>query len=248
MLDFFKKVFGKPDLTPADLGQLTVDIHSHLLPGIDDGAQTLEDSMELIEELTKLGYSRFITTPHIMGDFYKNSPETILPKLDLVREELAKRNMNVQIDAAAEYYLDFEFNDKLKAGNLLTFGKNQLLFELSFINPPDGLDGVVFDMQTKGYTPVLAHPERYLYWMDKFDRLEELRERGVLFQINLLSIVGHYGPPCKKFAEKLIDKNWFEFLGSDLHNMKHIASLNRGISDPYLKKALELNLARNSQL
>ncbi|MBX7182403.1 MAG: capsular biosynthesis protein [Bacteroidia bacterium] len=248
MLEFIKRIFQKPDLTPADLGQLCTDVHSHLLPGIDDGAQTLEDSIQLISELSKLGYQRFITTPHIMGDFYRNSPETILPKLDLVREELAKRNMNYPIDAAAEYYLDAEFSDKLKKGNLLSFDKNYLLFELSFMNPPDGLDATVFEIQTKGYTPVLAHPERYLYWIDKLDRLEELRERGVLFQLNLLSIVGHYGPPSKKFAEKLIDKNWFEFLGSDLHNMKHIASINRGIADPYLKKALELGLAKNKSL
>jgi tyrosine-protein phosphatase YwqE len=248
MIELFKKIFGKPDLTPADLGQLVVDVHSHLLPGLDDGAETLEDSISLIQDLNALGYNRFITTPHIMGDFYKNSRETILPKLDLVREELVKREIKVQLDAAAEYYLDFEFNEKLQSGNILSFGKNYLLFELSFINPPDNLENVVFEMQTKGYVPVLAHPERYLYWIDKMDKLEALRERGVLFQINLLSIVGHYGPPCKKFAEKLIDKNWFEFLGSDLHNKKHIQSLHKGIADPYLKKALQAGLSKNNQL
>ncbi len=247
MIGFLKKLFEKPDLTPADLSVLHTDIHSHLLFSIDDGSQSLDESIQLIEELMKFGYRRFITTPHIMGDFYRNSAETILPKLEVVRAELASRSIDVTIDAAAEYYLDFEFEDKLNKGEILTFGGNKLLFELSFINAPDNLDSAIFKMQTKGYQPILAHPERYLYWIGKWEKMEALRDRGVWFQINLLSIMGHYGGPCKKFAEDLIDRGWVELLGSDLHNMKHIETFNRAISDKYLKKALSLASVKNNQ-
>jgi tyrosine-protein phosphatase YwqE len=247
MIGLIKRFFEKTDLTPADLSVLQTDIHSHLLFGIDDGAENLDNSIQLIEELMGFGYKKFITTPHIMGDFYRNSPETILPKLEAVRKELADRKLDVIIEAAAEYYLDYEFEEKLENGNLLTFGGNKLLFELSFINAPESLDGSIFRMQAKGYQPVLAHPERYLYWLGKWDRLESLRDRGVWFQINLLSIMGHYGGPCKKFAEDLIDRGWVELLGSDLHNLKHIETFKRAISDKYLKKALALPSIQNSR-
>lgn len=246
MFGTIKKWFEKPDTTPADLSVLHTDIHSHLLFGIDDGAQQIDDSMQLIEELHHLGYRRFIATPHIMSDFYRNSPETILPKLEAVRAELANRNMGVTIEAAAEYYLDFDFQEKVNKQPLLTFGDRYVLFELSFMNPPDNLNSTIFDLQTKGYKPVLAHPERYLYWMSKMDKFEELRDKGVWFQINLLSIVGHYGPPCKKLASEFINRGWFELLGTDLHSMKHIDSIKKGIADADLKKILASGKLRNA--
>ena len=158
------KLFGKKEaLPPADLGVLKTDMHSHLIPDIDDGAPTVDASIELILELQALGYTKLITTPHIMSDFYKNTPEIINAGPETMRAELKNRNIDIELAAAAEYYMDFDFESKIDSKDLLTFGSNYVLFEISFINEPDQLNDVIFKMRTSGYTPILAHVERYPY-------------------------------------------------------------------------------------
>ena len=204
----------------VDLSQLAVDLHSHLIPGIDDGAKTLDDSIQLILELKALGFHKIITTPHIMSDYYRNTPESINSGLYLLRTELLKRNIDIEIEAAAEYYYDEYFLELLKTDNLLTIHKEYLLFELSYLTKPSGIDEVIFKIQTKGLKPLLAHPERYPFL--KMADYTKYKEAGCLFQLNILSLTGHYGEQAMNNATQLIELGYIDFLATDLHHMHHI--------------------------
>jgi len=232
----FNKLF-KEKFPPADLSLLKADIHSHFIPGIDDGSKSIQNSLELIRAMQSFGYQKVITTPHIMSDSYKNTPEIILSGLDKVREASAKEGLKIQIDAAAEYYLDYEFTDKLKEKKLLTFGNNYLLFEMAFVNPPDNLYQFVFDMQTAGYKPVLAHVERYGFWQNDYSKYEELAGRGILL-MNINSVTGYYSMATKKAAQWLIDKDMISFVGSDCHHTGHIELMKKAQTDKHFHKLL----------
>ena len=250
-MSFFSKIFGPATTTktPADLSVLRCDMHSHFIPGIDDGARTMEDSLAMISEFSNLGYKKVITTPHIMSDAYRNTPEIILNGLSQVRVALKTAGIPIEIEAAAEYYLDFDFEKCIDEKKLLTFGNNHVLFELPFINPPDSLMGVIFKLLTNGYRPILAHPERYNFWHHDFKKYEELVEKGVLLQLNLNSLSGHYSPAVQKIAERMIDQNMISFLGSDCHHMGHIEVLkNRTVFERSLHKLIESGKLLNNTL
>ncbi|MEE2954148.1 MAG: CpsB/CapC family capsule biosynthesis tyrosine phosphatase [Bacteroidota bacterium] len=214
MLSWFKS--SKQKLDPISFSVLKTDMHSHLIPGIDDGAQDLDSSIKIIKELSSLGFTKLITTPHIMSDFYFNTEETITNGLLRLREELEKQNIDIEIAAAAEYYIDYEFEKKLSKEKLLTFGDNYLLVEFSFIEKPKNIFDIIFKLQIDGYKIVLAHPERYAFLQEK--DLEDFQNRGVLLQMNLLSLIGYYSQPIKKQAEWLIDNQMISFVGTDCHN------------------------------
>ncbi|MBK9175021.1 MAG: capsular biosynthesis protein [Flavobacteriales bacterium] len=239
-MGIFNSLFGKRDaaMGPADLSVLRCDVHSHFIPGIDDGSQNLEQSMELLRAMHELGYRKVITTPHSMADGYRNSPEIILGGLEKLRAEIRNQGLELEVDAAAEYYLDHELEKKVAEQSVLTFGDRLLLFELPFISEPQMLLSVVFQMQTQGYRPVLAHPERYGYWHHDFSKYERLKERGVLFQLNLVALSGAYGPKAREIAERLIDAGAYELLGSDCHNMNHIEAIRNTLTRPYLHKLM----------
>ena len=209
------------EFPPLDFSILKTDIHSHLIPGIDDGSPNMETTIELLKEMQKLGFSKVITSPHVMSDLYKNSPEIILQALALVRAELKVRNINIKVDAAAEYYLDYEFEQKISEGRLLTFGDNYLLVELSFIESPKNLFEIIFKLQLEGYKIVLAHPERYHYFNMK--DYQDLVTRGVFLQINWLALIGYYSSEIQKKAENLIAEDMVSFVGTDCHNIQHAA-------------------------
>lgn len=202
-----------------DFATLKTDIHSHLIPGIDDGSPDMETTVVLIREMQKLGFQKVITTPHVMSDFYKNSTEIILEGLTAVRAKLKEQNISIEIEAAAEYYLDYDFEQKIGKESLLTFGDNYILVELSFIESPNNLFDIVFKLQLEGHKVILAHPERYHYF--QVNDYRDLVNRGVLLQINFLSLIGYYSPEIKVKAEYLIAKNMVSFIGSDCHSLKH---------------------------
>lgn len=222
-MGFLSDIFNRTvSNTPAALSELKCDVHSHFIPGIDDGAASMEDSVAMIRAFHELGYKKVITTPHVLTDGYPNTPGTILSGLEKVRVALKNEQVPIEIEAAAEYYLDFDFERKLENEQLLTFGNKHLLFEVSYLNPPDNLERLIFKMLTAGYKPVLAHPERYNFWHNKFERYEQLKEKGVLLQLNLNSLSGYYSGSTKKVAELLIEKNMVDLLGSDCHHMGHV--------------------------
>ncbi|MCB0793367.1 MAG: hypothetical protein KDB88_01400, partial [Flavobacteriales bacterium] len=219
-----------------------------LIHGIGDGAPDLEASIDLLKAMIELGYSKVITTPHSMADGFRNGSELILSKLEELRTEVTRQGLAIQVDAAAEYYLDHMLEERIAKRDVLTFGKDMLLFELPFISEPAVLLNVVFHMQTEGYTPVLAHPERYGFWHQDLSKYERLKDRGVLFQLNTVALCGAYGAGVKRAAEKLIDLGWYELMGSDCHNMGHIQALRASATEPYLHKLLESGKLINASL
>ena len=259
MAGFWQRIFGSsapalPDKAPSPLAVLGADMHSHLLPGLDDGAETLAHSLDLLRELRTLGFRKLVMTPHIMGDFFKNTPEGIRAALAALRAAAAEAGLgDVTLECAAEYYLDEWLGRKLAAGTeLLTFGGEQryLLFETSYMNEPFNLKSTIFELQAAGYRPVLAHPERYTYLYGRFAEIEKLREKyGVLLQLNLNSLAGYYSVAARKVAEKLVDGGLVDFVGSDTHHLRHTATLGtKTISSPYFHKLLALPLLNSSLL
>lgn len=216
-------------------------MHSHLLPGIDDGVKSNEHALATIRKLMDLGYEKFVTTPHIMSDTYPNTPEVIKEKLSSLREFLKSNRVDVEVSAAAEYYLD-EYTMKAVAGpdELLTFGNKYLLFETNYLSEPYILKDFIFAATSKGYRPVLAHPERYQYMT--MDKAQDMIDRGVLLQVNLLSLSGFYMKPAMKLAEKLIANKMVAFLGTDCHNDLQAGALEKALRTPAFKKAIELPL------
>jgi tyrosine-protein phosphatase YwqE len=199
-----------------------VDIHSHLIPGIDDGAQTFEQTKRLVKALQGFGVSQFITTPHTMFHVWDNSKESILSSKDQTTFELEKNGIRVPFRAASEYLMDDQFVKLFQKEELLTLKDNYVLVEMSYLNAPMQLYDILFDLQVAGYIPVLAHPERYIFYHNNFDEYVKLKQVGCLFQLNLLSVVGYYGGPITKITEQLLQKGMYDFVGSDVHHDKHI--------------------------
>lgn len=248
-MSIFKNIFSKGKLlNPVDLSQIETDLHSHLIPAIDDGAKTYEDSLQIIQALSDLGYKRIITTPHIMSDYYKNTPEIIKNGLYMLREEIAKKGIPIEIDAAAEYYIDDLFLEKLKRNELLTFSGNHILVELPFFNEPQNFLSVIFELIVAGYKPVLAHVERYTYWHHDFENYEKLKDREVLLQMNITSLYEADGMRVKKMAEKLIEKDMIDFIGSDAHNMQHIEKIKAVLFNKSLNKLVNSDRLLNKKL
>lgn len=222
-------------------------MHSHLLSGIDDGVQTLEESVRIVQNLNDLGFEKIITTPHVIGDFYPNTPEIIFDKLNILKSAIKERGINIQLEAAAEYLIDDHFINLLDSEEkLLTFGDSFVLVETPFLNKPFFLEKVIFKMKAKGYQPVLAHPERYLYLQEDYAQVGEILNTNVLLQLNLTSLVGHYSRGAQKLAEYLIDNNYIHFLGSDIHNIRHFEIYKKALSSKYFDKCRQLFLYNNT--
>jgi protein-tyrosine phosphatase len=255
MVSLLQKWFGSkaaPMAPPSEgLSALVADMHSHLLPGLDDGAETVEQSVAMLQELQRLGLRKLVMTPHIMGDFYKNTPEGIRAALTTLQTAAKQADItDVELQCAAEYYLDEWFGQRLDRGDeLLTFGgtKRYLLIETSYINEPFNLAETIFRVQSMGYQPVLAHPERYTYFYGRFDDLKKVRDNGALLQLNLNSLAGYYSSGAKKVAEKLVDAQMVDMVGTDAHTLKHINTLReKTLSTEYLRKLLTMPLLNSS--
>ena len=221
IFSFFKKGKKKSRRGP----QLRVDIHSHLIPGIDDGSQSMEESLKLLRGLEALGYEKVITTPHIMSDSYPNSAESILTGLEALRSAAAKEGIALHIEAGAEYYLDEHFYDEMKKEQILTIAGKYVLFESSYISKPLQIEEMIFAIGEAGYEPMMAHPERYRYIREPEKEYRRFKELGVHFQVNLNSFGGHYGKSAKYLANYLSEAGMIDFLGSDVHHQKHVDTL-----------------------
>ena len=226
MLFFSKNKSVLKDLIPDN----HVDIHSHLLPGIDDGARTFADSLRLTKALQSFGITQIITTPHIIQHVWDNSQEDIEALSITTKSNLETENILIPFKAAAEYLMDVQFVRLFQSKNLLTLKDNYVLVEMSYINAPIQLYTILFDLQVAGYTPILAHPERYLFYQNNFDEYKKLKRAGCLFQLNLLSVVGYYGAQINKTAEKLLSQGLYDYVGSDVHHDNHIAAFSQKVS------------------
>ncbi len=246
----FKRLFGKkqPDLPPFDLSTFATDLHSHLIPGIDDGVKTLRESIEIIKQMKTLGFKKLITTPHIKQGKFPNSEKDILDGYESVKNELQKQNIDIKLDVGAEYYYDEYFIDKLRNKELLSFSQNHVLFEFSSVNEPFGLNQIVNEAQNAGYKLVLAHPERYMYYSNNLEKYSYLRDIGLLFQINLNSLTKYYGNKAQKASKYLVDNGLVDFIGSDIHNINQLNILEDFIKTSTLNKMHMKNKIRNSYL
>lgn len=241
-------LFRSSEVTP-DLSFITADMHSHLLPGLDDGLQEPEQTLKFIKELQQLGYKKLICTPHILSGVYNNSPETILPKLELVRTSLAENNIDMQIEAAAEYMVDADFENYMNEGkHLLTFGKNFILIEMSYAAASSNIEQVIFQLRIKGLQPILAHPERYNYYIGTPQQYERFVDLGCLLQINLLSLLGYYGDAAKNIVQNLLKKNLVSFVGTDMHHENHLAALKKLATKKSFYKLFENIELKNKDL
>lgn len=234
MLSFFRSSKAKPDLS-----FIGADMHSHLLPALDDGLKTMDDTVSFIQQLHNLGYQKFICTPHIIADLHPNSPATILPRLEEVRKVLKEKKIPVQIDAAAEYMVDMEFENSIKNGDqLLTLGDNHILIEMSYIAPSPNIEQVIFELNMKGLKPIIAHPERYLFYHNDFEKYQRFIDLGAVLQVNLLSLLGYYGKGVKAVAEKLVRQKLIQFAGTDMHHTNHLNALHELASKKEFYKLL----------
>jgi protein-tyrosine phosphatase len=226
---FGKKDKGQPvetDHEPATWAFLGTDMHSHFVPGIDDGAQDVEQSLFLIRSMMDMGFTQIVTTPHIMVDYYPNTNESINAGLKRLREALKANNIQLPVRAAAEYFVDDYFSNLIDTQPLLTVYQNQVLIEFSMIFEPPNINQIIFKLQGAGYRPILAHPERYPFFHRDFDKYRELKDRGCLLQMNMLAYTGYYGKGVKMAADKLLEEGVYDYLGSDMHHDKHAAAVH----------------------
>lgn len=237
---------------PAEAARLCfdTDIHCHLVPGVDDGASTPQESVELIKEMKKWGIKRIIASPHVTQNTFENSIDTIEPAMAELKHELSAQAVEIDIDHSAEYRIDELFMRRLEEPGLMMLPDDYILIENSFMQEPWNLSQLVFDLQVRGLRPILAHPERYSYYYNKKERYDELHQAGLAFQINLLSLAGAYGKAEQKVAQYLISKGYVDFIGSDIHNMRHIDAINAYLLTKQAHKDMEAlaPMIRNSQI
>jgi len=222
-----------------DFSLVVTDIHSHIIPGIDDGCRSMDESVSMMKWLEAAGFKKAVATPHVQGDFFKNTPEIIFKGLEDIRQAAIDNNINLELQAAAEYLLCPEFEDLMNNSQLMTFGDNYLLVEMSYFAPYSKMADVFFELQASGYRIILAHPERYTYFHDDFSSYTKLKDREILFQMNTISLTGTYSPAVKRMAEKLIDNEMIDFLGTDLHNDSYVQQLRKSLKEKYLYKLVE---------
>jgi protein-tyrosine phosphatase len=244
MFNFFKKSTKRK----ADLSFIGVDMHSHMLPGIDDGSPDIEHSLQYLTGLQSLGYRKFICTPHIIMDMYPNNRDTIMRALDKVQTAAQAKGLQIDVQAAAEYMINPDFEDLLKKDDLLTISQKYILIEMSYMAPPPNMKEMVFELRMKGLTPILAHPERYNYLHNKFDQYHQFSEMGCVLQLNMLSLSGAYGPHVKKAAERLLKENLISLAGTDLHHEKHLNLLTEMATGNSLYEHLESKPLLNAKL
>ncbi|MEM1340037.1 MAG: CpsB/CapC family capsule biosynthesis tyrosine phosphatase [Bacteroidota bacterium] len=237
MLSFFQKKRYLIDLLNG-----FVDIHNHILPGIDDGAKTVEESLALIRGFSDFGINNFVCTPHIMHNYYNNTPETIQASFSLLKKEMANQGLHdVSIDMAAEHMIDDNFEHILSQDRIMPLRKYHMLIEMSFLQPSINFNQAIRQIISKNYFPILAHPERYMFLQNNLPKYRSYKEKGILFQLNLLSLGDYYSKRVTATAGMLLENDLIDFVGTDVHTMRQLDSLkNTAISNRTVKKLYPL--------
>jgi protein-tyrosine phosphatase len=226
MFNLFKK--KSANTTVVNSLPITTDIHSHILPGIDDGSPNVETSLKLVKGMQALGIKKMIATPHVIADLYRNTPETISQSLNILASALAEEQIEMELKAAAEYMLDDYFVKLLRSGSrLLTLHKNIVLTEQSYATPTANVNEIAFELISSGYRPIMAHPERYAFYHNNYQAYAHLKDMGFLLQVNLLSLTGYYGKPVAKAARYLLENDLADLVGTDLHHERHLQLFNK---------------------
>jgi len=236
--------FSFLSLTMQELFPEWTDIHAHLLPGVDDGSRSLEDSLEILHALSNRGLSKMVFTPHVMAGC-SNPPEKLRNVFEKFRDRLEQTG--VRLALAGEYMLDENFEEMLEKDALLTYDGNHLLVEMSVMNPFLNYEQLLYKACLKGYVPIMAHPERYFYFMEKKDFFESMKDKGYKFQLNLLSLFGYYGIKTKFAAERLLKKGIYEFVGTDIHRLSQLNHLDKINLRSHQKELVSL-FTNNNQL
>jgi len=225
----------------------TTDLHSHLIPSIDDGVKDLDSSIDIIRQFQELGFKKIITTPHIMSHRFPNTKEGITKAYELVRAELIEKKIDIELEVAAEYYYDEHFIKLIENKELMSFGDNYILFELSYTVKPFILEQTVAKLLNAGYRPILAHPERYTYYNSE-SHYKWLKEMGLFFQINMISTQDFYGKKVRKAVEKIIDLGMVDFVGSDVHSQKYMDTFSKSLKSKIYSKIMKKNSIKNDFL
>ena len=198
-----------------------IDIHNHLLYGIDDGSKSIDDSVNIIREMSKIGYTDIILTPHYISHSKYNSPrDKNLVLLENLRNALSQNGININLYLGNEIYINHHIGDLLDNGKISSLnGSKYLLIELPMNGEYDYLD-VFEDLIYDGYKVILAHPERYHAFQKDFDKIYDLEEIGVYFQCNIESILGSYGKGAIKMVKRMYKEKKVSFLATDIHHKK----------------------------
>lgn len=241
MFSFFKNKYAPRE----SLAFVQLDMHNHLLPGVDDGPSSMEESLKMIEAYINMGWTHIITTPHINETHYPNSPDKLRAVFESLQKEVNKRGFSIHLDLAAEYQTDALFQKHLKEERLLSMADKRVLIELPFFQPPINWSQYFFDAQLKGYTPILAHAERYLYWKKDLEKFATLRDRGVELQLNLSALIGKYGSEVQRLAEKLISREAYSWVASDAHSVDDLNKIYNQLPKKW-PSALNKNQYKNN--
>lgn len=227
-----------------------IDFHNHIIPGIDDGSPDSETSLGLIKGLQALGYTEFIFTPHIIADTHPNTPDTIQKGFDVLSSALDQNNLKLNRSFAAEYMMDDIFSQKLRNKEpFLKLVDDKILVEFSYIQRPDHVERISFDLQIQGYEPILAHPERYIYYHNNWEyNYSHLKDLGFELQLNLLSLTPYYGKEVQKIAQKMLKADMFDFACTDLHHFRHLQALQDSFTKDSLLELFDKYGFRNHEL
>lgn len=249
IIDLFKpkkKVTPSTDYFTEDF----IDIHSHILPGIDDGAKTMGHSLELLTHMYKLGIRNFVCTPHVIEGVWPNTTEKILTTYNEFKSvvEQTSNLKNINIRVAAEYMMDENFQKLLENKDLLPIKDNKILVEMSYLAPPANLFETLTEIQVKGFTPILAHPERYKSFHQDLGMYERLKQSGCIFQLNMISLTNYYGKDVHESAIWLLRNHMIDHIGSDLHHMRHMEQINSLISRNNMMEMIIPIIQNNHQL
>lgn len=216
------------------------DCHCHLLPGVDDGVQETDDTVQILEEWEALGVKEVWLTPHIMEDI-PNKPTELRERFLTLTGTITKTK-TMELHLAAEHMMDGLFLKRLEKNDVMPIGDDgsRLLVETSYYTPPMTMKDIMEKVKLKGYHPILAHPERYQY-MEKAD-YKRWKQRGVLLQLNVPSIVGAYGPEVQRKAEWLLKEGMYDCCGTDIHSISQVEIfLNSEISKKTVKMVKKID-------
>ena len=214
------------------------DVHCHILPGVDHGSQNVEQSLAMLQAELDMGITRVICTSHVTSNTFENTPETLNAAYDELKLAVAEAQLPVEIFVSAEYRIDEYWDEQYAAGAVLPMPGNYLLLENSFQQELLELDEMLFNLRIKRYRPILAHPERYSYYARRRQRYEELHQRGVKFQVNILSLAGYFGSTARENAVWLLKHDFVDMLGSDMHNLDHAAIIKEYLSSREWRKKI----------